>query len=115
MGAFAYATGFKNFDKDGKTNLLSKEFRDAFNWYTGLAEKGIGVMPADIGQGWGRRRSGIRTGGLLFRRRLGSGLPARRIAEPQLRRRHVAQVSWNGSARQPHVHGVVVYECIFKA
>jgi multiple sugar transport system substrate-binding protein len=53
MGAFAYATGFKNFDKDGKTNLLSKEFRDAFNWYTGLAEKGIGVMPADIGQGWG--------------------------------------------------------------
>jgi len=24
MGAFAYATGFKNFDKDGKTNLLSK-------------------------------------------------------------------------------------------
>jgi multiple sugar transport system substrate-binding protein len=53
MGAFAYATGFKNFDKDGKTNLLSKEFRDAFNWYTGLADKGIGVMPADIGQGWG--------------------------------------------------------------
>ncbi|HHX27098.1 MAG TPA: ABC transporter substrate-binding protein [Firmicutes bacterium] len=53
MGAFAYATGFKNFDKDGKTDILSKEFRDAFNWYTGLAEKGIGVMPADIGQGWG--------------------------------------------------------------
>lgn len=53
MGAFAYATGFKNFDKDGKTDILSKEFRDSFNWYTGLAEKGIGVMPADIGQGWG--------------------------------------------------------------
>lgn len=53
MGAFAYATGFNNFDKDGKTDILSKEFRDAFNWYTGLAEKGIGVMPADIGQGWG--------------------------------------------------------------
>ena len=53
MGAFAYATGFKTFDKDGKTDILSKEFRDSFNWYTGLAEKGIGVMPADIGQGWG--------------------------------------------------------------
>ena len=53
MGAFAYATGFENFDKNGKTDILSKEFRDAFNWYTGLATKGIGVMPADIGQGWG--------------------------------------------------------------
>ncbi|MGI6539366.1 MAG: extracellular solute-binding protein [Bacillota bacterium] len=53
MGAFAYATGFRSFDKNGKTDILSKEFRDAFNWYTGLAAKGIGVMPADIGQGWG--------------------------------------------------------------
>lgn len=53
MGAFAYATGFENFDKDGKTNVLGKEFSDAFKWYTGLATEGIGVMPADIGQGWG--------------------------------------------------------------
>ncbi|MEA4883692.1 MAG: ABC transporter substrate-binding protein [Clostridia bacterium] len=53
MGAFAYAAGFENFDGNGKTNLLDPAFRDAFGYYTGLAQKGIGIMPADVGQGWG--------------------------------------------------------------
>ena len=37
--------------KDGKTDLLSKGFRDAFNWYTELAKRAISIMPTDIGQG----------------------------------------------------------------
>ncbi len=52
FGAFAYATGWEPF-VDGKTNLMDPAFKEAFNWYTGLKEKGLGVMPADIGQGWG--------------------------------------------------------------
>jgi len=32
---------------------MDPAFKEAFNWYTGLKEKGLGVMPADIGQGWG--------------------------------------------------------------
>jgi len=52
FGAFAYAAGWEPF-VDGKTNLIDPAFKEAFNWYTGLKEKGLGVMPADIGQGWG--------------------------------------------------------------
>ena len=52
FGAFAYATGWEPFI-DGKTNLMDPAFKEAFKWYTGLKEKGLGVMPADIGQGWG--------------------------------------------------------------
>ncbi len=52
FGAFAYAAGWEPF-VDGKTNLMDPAFKEAFKWYTGLKEKGLGVMPADIGQGWG--------------------------------------------------------------
>ena len=52
FGAFAYAAGWEPF-VDGKTNLMDPAFKEAFNWYVGLKEKGLGVMPADIGQGWG--------------------------------------------------------------
>ncbi|MBA7497406.1 hypothetical protein ES704_00134 [subsurface metagenome] len=51
FGAIAYATGWEPF-VDGKTNLMDPAFLEAFNWYTGLKEKGLGVMPADVGQGW---------------------------------------------------------------
>lgn len=53
MGALAYGAGFKPFDKNGKSNLQDPAFKSAFEWYTGLAAKKLGVMPADIGQGWG--------------------------------------------------------------
>lgn len=52
MGAFAYAAGWEPF-VNGKTNLMDPAFKDAFSWYTGLKEKGLGAMPADLGQGWG--------------------------------------------------------------
>lgn len=52
MGAFAYAAGWEPF-VNGKTNLQDPKFVKAFKWYTGLKEKGLGIMPADIGQGWG--------------------------------------------------------------
>ncbi|MBA3062930.1 ABC transporter substrate-binding protein [bacterium] len=52
FGAFAYAAGWEPF-VDGKTNLMDPAFLEAFNWYVGLKEKGLGIMPADIGQGWG--------------------------------------------------------------
>ncbi len=51
FGAIAYAAGWEPF-VDGKTNLMDPAFKEAFNWYTGLKEKGLGVMPADVGQGW---------------------------------------------------------------
>lgn len=51
FGAIAYATGWEPF-VDGKTNFMDPAFKEAFNWYTGLKEKGLGVMPADVGQGW---------------------------------------------------------------
>lgn len=53
MGALAYGAGFQPFDANGKTNLLDPAFRDAFQWFTSLEEKKIGIMPADLGQGWG--------------------------------------------------------------
>lgn len=53
MGALAYAAGFTPFDVAGKTNLSDPAFVDAFKWYTQMAETGVGIMPADISQGWG--------------------------------------------------------------
>lgn len=53
MGAFAYAAGFTPFEAAGKTNLSDPAFVEAFKWYTGMAESGVGVMPADLSQGWG--------------------------------------------------------------
>ncbi len=51
FGVFPYAAGWEPF-VDGKTNLMDPAFKEAFSWYTGLKEKGLGVMPADVGQGW---------------------------------------------------------------
>ncbi|MCF8001444.1 MAG: ABC transporter substrate-binding protein [Halanaerobiales bacterium] len=53
MGAFTYANKWEKFDAEGNTNLLDEKFKDAFAWYTGLKEKGLGIMPADMGKGWG--------------------------------------------------------------
>ena len=53
FGALAYAAGFTPFDESGKTDLSDPAFVEAFKWYTGMAETGVGVMPADISQGWG--------------------------------------------------------------
>lgn len=53
MGALAYGAGFKPFTVAGKSNLLDPAFKSAFAWYTGLSAKKLGVMPADLGQGWG--------------------------------------------------------------
>lgn len=53
MGAFAYANRWDKFDAEGNTNLLDERFQNAFSWYTGLKEKGLGTMPADMGKGWG--------------------------------------------------------------
>jgi len=52
MGALAYANGWEPFAGD-KTDLMDPKFKEAFLWYTSLKEKGLGRMPADIGQGWG--------------------------------------------------------------
>jgi len=53
FGALAHAAGFVPIGPDGKTNLSDPAFIEAFKWYTGMAETGVGVMPADISQGWG--------------------------------------------------------------
>lgn len=53
FGSLAYAAGFTPFDATGKSNLSDPAFVDAFRWYTGMAETGVGIMPADISQGWG--------------------------------------------------------------
>lgn len=53
FGALAHAAGFAPFDENGQTNLLDPAFVDAFRWYTEMGQAGVGVMPADISQGWG--------------------------------------------------------------
>ena len=53
MGAIAFSAGFVPFDKNGKTNLSQPGFKAAVDWWAGLVKKGYGVMPADLGQGWG--------------------------------------------------------------
>lgn len=51
FGAFALATGWQQFDADGRT-VLDADFRRAFEFYTGLVDTGAGVVAADIGEGW---------------------------------------------------------------
>ncbi len=51
FGAFAFATGWKPFNEDGRT-VLDENFRRAFEWYTGLVDRGVGVLAQDLGQGW---------------------------------------------------------------
>lgn len=53
MGVFAYAAGFEPFDQFGQSNLSHPAFVEAFQWYTALAKTGVGIMPADLSQGWG--------------------------------------------------------------
>lgn len=53
FGALAYAAGFTPFNEEGKSDLSDPAFVEAFKWYTGMAETGVGVMPQDISQGWG--------------------------------------------------------------
>ncbi|WP_324715603.1 ABC transporter substrate-binding protein [Carboxydochorda subterranea] len=53
FGAFAYAAGFKLFDEKGRSDLSQPGFVEAFRWYTGLVRDKVGVLPADLGQGWG--------------------------------------------------------------
>ncbi|MCK9526533.1 MAG: ABC transporter substrate-binding protein [Limnochordia bacterium] len=53
FGALANAAGFAPFDANGATDLSDPAFVDAFRWYTGMTENDVGVMPADISQGWG--------------------------------------------------------------
>ena len=53
FGALAHAAGFTPFDEYGATDLFDPAFVDAFRWYTEMGLEGVGVMPADISQGWG--------------------------------------------------------------
>ncbi|MFP4364188.1 MAG: ABC transporter substrate-binding protein [Spirochaetia bacterium] len=52
MGAFSFANGWQPFE-NGETNLMDPAFVESFEWYTSLKENGTGVVPNDIGQGWG--------------------------------------------------------------
>ncbi|MBB6097226.1 multiple sugar transport system substrate-binding protein [Deinobacterium chartae] len=52
MGAIAYANGWKQFDANGKTNLLDPKFVSAFKWYTDLVREKVAVQPSDISAGW---------------------------------------------------------------
>jgi multiple sugar transport system substrate-binding protein len=51
FGAFALASGWTPFNAEGKT-VLDENFRRAFEFYTGLAGTGAGVLAADVGEGW---------------------------------------------------------------
>jgi len=53
FGAFAYATGWQQFDAQGRTNLADPRFAEAFNWYTGLAKDKVGITPSELSAGWG--------------------------------------------------------------
>lgn len=53
FGALANAAGFTPFDENGKSDLSNPAFVEAFRYYTDMAQTGVGVMPADISQGWG--------------------------------------------------------------
>lgn len=52
FGAFAFATGWKQFDAKGQTNLADPRFVEAFNFYTGLARNKVGVQPSEVSEGW---------------------------------------------------------------
>ena len=51
FGPFALAAGWQPFDADGRT-VLDERFRRAFEFYTGMADSGAGVVAADVGEGW---------------------------------------------------------------
>ncbi|MCL5964221.1 MAG: extracellular solute-binding protein [Deinococcus sp.] len=51
FGAFAYGTGWRPFDSQGKT-VLDANFKRAFEWYTGLAKRGAAKPAQDLGEGW---------------------------------------------------------------
>ncbi|KGE72691.1 ABC transporter substrate-binding protein [Spirochaeta lutea] len=54
FGAFAFGAGWSPFGgSDGRTNLNDPAFVSATSWYTGLVRDKVGVLPSDIGQGWG--------------------------------------------------------------
>ena len=53
FGAFALGAGWQPFDEDGNTNLTDPALVQAVEWWTGLVEEGVAVMPSDIGQDWG--------------------------------------------------------------
>ena len=52
LGAFAFATGWRPFNEEGRT-VLDDDFRRAFEFYTGLVENGAGVTQDVVGSpGW---------------------------------------------------------------
>lgn len=51
FGAFAYATGWKPFNAQGKT-VLDANFKRAFSFYTSLVKDGAGKYAQDLGEGW---------------------------------------------------------------
>lgn len=51
FGAFAYATGWRPFNAQGRT-VLDANFRRAFEWYTSLVKDGAGKYAQDLGEGW---------------------------------------------------------------
>ena len=51
FGAFAYATGWKPFNAQGKT-VLDANFKRAFSYYTSLVKDGAGKYAQDLGEGW---------------------------------------------------------------
>jgi len=51
FGAFAYATGWKPFNAQGKT-VLDANFKRAFTYYTSLVKDGAGKYAQDLGEGW---------------------------------------------------------------
>lgn len=51
FGAFAFSTGWKMFNDQGRT-VLDENYRRAFEWYTSLVKNGAGVLAQDVGQGW---------------------------------------------------------------
>ena len=52
LGAFAFATGWRPFNEEGRT-VLDEDFRRAFEFYTGLVENGAGITQDVVGSpGW---------------------------------------------------------------
>ena len=52
LGAFAFSTGWRPFDDEGRT-VLDDNFRRAFEFYTGLVENGAGITQDVVGSpGW---------------------------------------------------------------
>ena len=53
FGAFAAAAGWQPFDSEGNTDLQDPAMVEAVEWWTGLVDEGVAVLPSDIGQDWG--------------------------------------------------------------